>query len=188
MILAARYFHLTPIIQELKPAVILEVGTWNGERAIQMVRASGMTAKYIGFDLFEQADAETDKEEHNRKKHYTEQQVAARLRESGIDYELVKGNTRSTLNRYARDHATPFVDFAFIDGGHSLTTITSDWKHIRKLMKPGGVVVFDDYYTVDPAGHVGANPIVDKIEGFSVLPLSDILHDKTKVQLAMVRT
>ena len=185
MIFAYRYLHLTTLIQEHKPRTILEVGTWNGERAIQMVRASGNMARYIGFDLFEDATEATDKEEDNSKKHYSLEQVESRLRESGLDAELVKGNTRATLPAYVKEHGGGWLDFAFIDGGHSLTTIRSDWAMVKKLLKPGGVAVFDDYYSVNPEKRGGCNAVVEKLDP-KVLPLSDFLKDGTKVHLARV--
>ena len=185
MILAYRYLHLTQMIQELKPRVILEVGTYAGERAIQMVRASGNQARYIGFDLFSQATAETDEEEGNAKKdRFTREQVEARLMEAGLDCELIQGNTRTTLPDYVKGKE-PFVDFAFIDGGHSLTTIRSDWAAVRKILKPDGVAVFDDYYTVDPKKRGGCGPVVAKLD-HRVLPIPDIMKDGTKVHVVRV--
>jgi predicted O-methyltransferase YrrM len=181
-----RYLHLTHLIQRHKPLTIMEVGTQSGGRAIQMFRASGNAAKYIGFDLFELATDDTDKEENNGKKRFSEQQVEARLRESGVDYELVKGNTRTTLPAYQKAHPGAWLDFAFIDGGHSVTTIRSDWAMVKKMMKPGGIVVFDDWYSGDTKGQSGCAPIVEKLD-HSILPLSDHMSTGIQINLAMVQ-
>lgn len=40
------------------------------------------------------------------------------------------------------------VDFAFIDGDHSLEAALLDWHYIDQLLVEGGIVVFHDYPTV----------------------------------------
>jgi predicted O-methyltransferase YrrM len=57
--------------------------------------------------------------------------------------DWVKGDTRddATLNR-VREFA-PF-DWMFIDAGHALIDVTSDWERYGPLVSPGGIVVFHD--------------------------------------------
>ena len=57
-ILPNRYKQLADLIRAYKPKTILETGTWNGGRAIEMALASFKhqdSVHYIGFDLFEDA-------------------------------------------------------------------------------------------------------------------------------------
>ena len=64
-----RYKQLYLLISVLKPKSIIEIGTWNGVNAVNMITASGtLDAAYHGFDLFEEATSETDSEEFNVKK------------------------------------------------------------------------------------------------------------------------
>ena len=54
-----RYEQLADLIRHYKPKSILEVGTWNGGRAIEMALAAFETQDsitYYGFDLFEDAN------------------------------------------------------------------------------------------------------------------------------------
>jgi hypothetical protein len=37
------------------------------------------------------------------------------------------------------------MDFAFIDGDHSLEGVSGDWDHVRRILAPHGSVAFDDY-------------------------------------------
>ena len=57
------------------------------------------------------------------------------------------------------------VDFIFIDGGHSIKTIYSDWKHCSKLMKKKSILLFDDYYLNNKniIKNFGCNKIINKI-------------------------
>lgn len=182
----ARYGQLIGIVRELRPPVILEVGTWRGDRALEMLRASP-ASRYIGFDLFEEADAESDRLEFNVKSHYSEARVKARLR--GYRVELIRGNTRSTLPRYAAGKE-PFVDLAYIDGGHSVDTIRSDWESVSRIVRPGGTVLFDDYYSGmsgEKIDRVGCNRVVDSLPGLEVLPLRDAVLGGGFVRMVRVR-
>jgi hypothetical protein len=58
--------------------------------------------------------------------------------------QLHKGNTRETLAFAAK--VLPEMSLIYVDGGHSLETIASDWEHVRQLMMHGTQVIFDDYY------------------------------------------
>jgi predicted O-methyltransferase YrrM len=115
----------------------------------------------LGFDLFEEASDETDEVEKNVKAHNNQEEVAERLNAAGVSYRLYGGNTRETLPAYTG----PLVDLAFIDGGHSVETIQSDWNEVRHLMKPGGIVIFDDYYEGMPEEDLdkwGANRVLEE--------------------------
>jgi len=133
-----RYVQLINAVREKQPKAILEIGTWNGNRAHEMLSVTD--AKYYGFDLFEDATRETDKEEMNVKPHYTVQMVEDKL--TGFDVQLHKGNTRETLKNFDKK-----VDFVWLDGGHSVETIKSDWENVKRCLAPDAWVFFDDYYT-----------------------------------------
>lgn len=182
-----RYSQLTPLLRRLRPSVVLEIGTWNGDRAIQMVLASGAEI-YYGFDLFEQANNETDAAEFNVKPHHSKVTVSAKLNEAMIQHELHAGNTRETLPVFVEAKGKGWLDFAYIDGGHSVETIQSDWDCVREMMAPGGVVVFDDYYTnvgADFLDKYGANLIVERLD-YRLLPATDRVVNGACVQMAMV--
>jgi len=153
-ILPSRYKQLADMIRFYKPKTILETGTWNGGRAIEMALASFDTndeVHYIGYDLFEDATTQTDKEEFNAKPHNTKLAVVKRLdefkehmkkeRQKEFSYELYKGNVRDTLNEMYTDEA----DFALIGSGNSEQTV----QHEYNILKNVPVVVGDHYFTKD---------------------------------------
>lgn len=185
-----RYRQINAILRVEKPEVILEVGTWNGDRAISMCEAAGAKA-YLGFDLFESATDTTDAAEMNVKPHHTQESVYKKLEQAGIDAILFKGNTRKSLPNVVEAFGENQADFAFIDGGHSVETIQSDWESVRLLVKPGKIIIFDDYYYNMPEGFdfdkFGANRVVEKIEGYKVLPSDDPVKGGGFVHLVVVR-
>ena len=184
-----RYEKMTQLIQQVKPKTILEIGTWSGDRAMQLVQDALQyqpEVHYIGYDLFEDATPETDREELNVKRHFSTEQVNTRLENFrkktrlNFSWELIKGNTRETL--------TPqVVDFAFVDGGHSLETIESDWEAVKNSK----MVVFDDYYLPDENNlipdveHWGANKIVERIGATVFTDTNDRVKEGGYVTLAV---
>ncbi len=173
-----RYQKLLELVAEAKPETIVEIGVWNGLRATQMAEVAlkhNPSVHYEGYDLFEDATPENDVEEMNAKAHNTFDQVEKRLLDfqathPGFSFGLTKGNTRETLPDLA-------PDFAFIDGGHSVETIRSDYEHL----KGAKTVVFDDYYLPTAEGvcvdleEFGANAIADQIPGVEIIDTGDAM-------------
>jgi predicted O-methyltransferase YrrM len=181
----SRYDKIMNLIDLFEPRTIAETGTWNGRNAVRMLRSAGKyhnNTQYIGYDLFEGATAETDTEEFNVKPHNNCDDVLAFIKHEceKADVTLIKGNTRDTLKPL-------IVDFAFIDGGHSLETIQHDYE----MLKKSSIVVFDDYYTPDAQGRmpdiskIGCNMIVEKLP-HTVIRTEDPVISGGFVNLAVV--
>jgi predicted O-methyltransferase YrrM len=173
-----RYSQLIAACYKAQPAAILEIGTWNGERALQLLQAAP-GARYYGFDLFEDATAATDAEEMNVKRHNALAEVQGRLR--GYRAELFKGNTRATLEQFDSP-----VDFVWMDGGHSVETIASDWDNVCRLALPEAEIYLDDYYTgpID-VERFGCNKLVTGLK-HEVLPAADPVMGGGFVQMVRV--
>ncbi|PIR84925.1 hypothetical protein COU16_00190 [Candidatus Kaiserbacteria bacterium CG10_big_fil_rev_8_21_14_0_10_47_16] len=159
----SRYKALYQLIRRNKSRRILEIGTWNGERALRMLyaskRATGMPAEYYGFDLFDAMDqAEYEREISKKPPSYEE--VKSKLLTSGARIKLYQGNTLQTLPESI--DSMPKMDFIFIDGGHHVDTVKNDWEYSQKVMHENTVVIFDDYWH-NRKDH-GARPIVDAID------------------------
>ena len=172
-----RYDQIAPIVRDKKPGVAVEIGVHKGKRAQMIAHHSGM---YYGFDLWEEGDAELDKKEYNGKGRSTRIEAQARLK--GSKYELIQGNTLITLPEFVKRGI--LVDFAFVDGGHSVETIASDWKNLSQILAPGAIVVFDDYYTPE-SPLFGCNKVVNALN-HTILPVHDITQDNWKCQLAVI--
>ena len=158
---AKRYGQLLDVIRFYKPETILETGTFNGGRAIQMASIALQDrdcVNYIGYDLFENATSQSDTIEFNSKAHNTVEVVRKRLSDFAekvkkkgktFNFRLLAGDTKETLgNPVLLD--TPQgelvinpseVDFAFIDGGHSDATVQHDYESLKNVP----VIVLDDF-------------------------------------------
>jgi len=192
-----RYKQLLDMIGFYRPSTIVETGTWNGGRAIQMAMAAFQytdSVHYVGFDLFEEATPELDHIELNSKPHNTLAAVTKRLEEFGgkmfekgkeFTFELYKGDTKQTLKDC---ESVKGADFAYIDGGHSYETVKADFENLKHIP----VLVFDDYFSKDKEGRMpendGVNQLMKEVKAYAkiVLPSSDMVKDGGVTHLCFV--
>lgn len=165
--MVTRYEHLFALVEAQQPATLLEIGVWNGAHARSMLerRRDRSTGAYWGFDLFERADrdrvaAEIGKFPPSR------DEVRARIGDV-LPFDrihLVAGDTTETLPAMLAE--LPPMDFVFIDGGHSVETVRSDWRCVEHLLHPASLVVFDDYVNqaAIAAEGWGTNTVIDAID------------------------
>lgn len=182
----SRYNQLLTLIDQHKPKRLLEIGVWNGQNAIRMINQAKKyhsNVDYQGYDLFEDATADDDAREFNVKGHNQLRAVQAEIRAAtGAEVLLVKGNTRETLSEGMTR------DFAFIDGGHSVETIASDYDRLKDCK----VIVLDDYYTSDGQGcpdtsKYGCNTLVASLSiPFDILPAKDSVKGGGYTQLVLI--
>ncbi len=174
-----RYEHLANLIEEHKPSSIIEVGVHKAYRAVYMVREAMKyqnKVSYIGFDVFETLGEDFQELVLNGKGMATEMQARAAMHQLTSEYgprftcELIVGKTQDTL------HETTYsADLVFIDGDHRAEAIAADYA----ALKNSKLVVFDDYYVVDPAGAIpdlkkyGANIVCDSLPNAVRLPHGD---------------
>jgi hypothetical protein len=180
---AGRYGYVPALVEAIKPRSIVEIGTWSGHRALQMARAALRHAPqvaYHGFDLFEAASPEDDAREKNVKPHYPLEDVRALLEKfanenPGFQFSLTQGDTRTSL-------AQTSVDLAFIDGGHSVETIRSDFERLRGSR----VILLDDYYDgpIDVERY-GCNAVIAGLPHL-VLPQGDPVAGGGSTRFAVV--
>lgn len=158
----SRYAQLLDVIDEIKPQSICEIGTWNGNRAVQMLQQASKyhpmnKLNYQGFDLFEQQTGEQFNRELS-KLAYPLNVVQKWIDRTGANIYLKAGNTIETL----QDDAPLDYDFYFVDGGHSETTIHNDGDYIKSCHFK--VAIFDDYYHAGKPDGVGCNQFIDSLD------------------------
>jgi predicted O-methyltransferase YrrM len=184
-----RYQQLIDIVAERQPERIIEIGTWDGTRAVEMCQAAPK-AQYYGFDYFEQASPATDAQEKNVKEHFAQGAVAARLRAEGIDAYLSVGDSKVTMKDYLAREGGASADLIYIDGGHSKETVESDYLNAMEAIKPGGMIVFDDYYTEmpdDELAQFGCQSVIEIQKYAEVLPVKDPVKGGGYVQMATLQ-
>lgn len=182
-----RYGQLIDIVRERQPKRILEIGTWNGLRAIEMCKASS-DAEYVGIDVFENFEPEFDKAEMNVKPHFKGAEVAQRLASEGIRFALYSGLSHDTLPAIEEKFGEGSFDLIYIDGGHSVETIKNDLEHSLRLVGANGIIVLDDYYEGDIDIEMwGCNkPLEESGVGYEILPIVDPVKGGGFVKMAVI--
>lgn len=171
-----RYKYLLQTIKENKAKRIMEIGTWRGQHALEMIEEAkkyfpATEIEYYGFDLFELLNDETSKKEFSIPPPSVKE-IKRKLEKTGAKINLYKGYSQETLP--ALVGKLPEMDFIYIDGGHSIETIASDWQYAQKFMGAKTIVIFDDYWNRDDAG---CKNIIEKIDksnfDVKILPIQD---------------
>lgn len=188
----SRYAQMLDIIDREKPKTICEIGTWNGNRAIQMLQQAGKyhqmkRLRYQGFDLFEEQTGEQFVRELSKAGMPIEV-VRKRIKATDADIELISGDTFETLNTNIRLDA----DFIFVDGGHSEETILHDGNTVLDILnyRENATIVFDDYYHENKPDGVGCNAFIEKLnERYEVthLPICTRAEDGRLIGMVQVK-
>ncbi len=186
-----RYLNLLVLILIYRPKKILEIGVYNGRRSLQMIEAAKIFSKdvhYYGFDLFEDSNKSIIKRE--RSKTASRINDILKLLSKHAKVFLFKGFTKQTLKRFAKKNKAR-VDFAFIDGGHKVETIASDYYYCKRICKKKSIIVFDDFYSLNQPNtkKFGSNKIFFKLKDrqkIKLLPLEDkYTKNKQKINIKM---
>ncbi len=202
-----RYKQIDLIIDYLKPASIVEIGTWNGDRAIGIAQAAlnhHACVHYWGFDLFEHAADDHDERELNVKPHTPFKDVHAKLEmfrehHPGFSFNLIRGDSRLTLHHpdlpvwSHPNFETPVqvtgAELVFIDGGHSVETVENDFYSLGACKN----ILLDDFYSSCDRGlcpdisKFGCNQLVEQMPHW-VLPVKDPVAGGGLVQIVAVGT
>ena len=164
-----RYSALMRVIDKVKPKNLLEIGTWSGKRAVQMIqRAAGYrpieTVNYLGFDLFDEMTE--DKFRTELSKIPPAIKIVQRfLKATGAEIKLLKGDSAVTVPGAFKEQGYQKADFIFIDGGHRADTIRLDWENVQEFIHDKTVIVFDDYYynRPDELEDYGCNQVISDL-------------------------
>ena len=147
----------------------MEIGVADGENARNMMEVAIRNflpeeVEYYWFDLFGGNDD------------FRLKQVRQKLKETRCKFKLLKGDSVKTLPKAVK--TLPKMDLIFIDGGHSYTTVKSDWENSKSLMHNETAVFFHNY------DFSGPKRVVDNIsrEKYQV----KIIHPKSDSDTALV--
>jgi hypothetical protein len=165
---ALRYENLYKQIRKFKPTSILEVGVWMGDTAVKMIQTAqsvspGKKITYLGFDLFEDITDEEIVKEHSKSRRATFHEIYTKVKRTGANVFFYKGYTKDTLAIPRHEQTGLFgIDFIFVDGGHSIETIQSDWDNLQKFLKSTSIIIFDDYFY--DRDDLGCKNLIDNLD------------------------
>ena len=124
-----------------KPAIALELGSFKGESAAWMLDHifTDPACKYWCVDTFEGSD------EHKLGGidcSHNESECRERLARFGMKAEVFKSTSDHAMKTFFRDD---LFDFGYCDAAHDAMNVLRDSVLLFDLLKPGGVLIWDDF-------------------------------------------
>jgi len=194
--------HVMHLIE--KDTIGAEIGVWLGNTSKQFLQ-KGIKKLYM-IDAYS-VEPYKDNSEMSYQEYLAKyQHVTGEFAEAGfmryydrvyktvkLDFELVKEAElhRTTSTDWfeeflaAKGHGNPeMLDWIYIDGDHSFEGCYSDLEYALKVVKPGGLIIGDDYYWPNSKwGKKGVTQAVDKIKDENNLTL--IRHGETQYSMTI---
>ncbi|MBI3511417.1 MAG: class I SAM-dependent methyltransferase [Bacteroidetes bacterium] len=130
--------QLAALIEEIKPAVAVEIGTANGGTLFMTARLSAPDAILVSIDLPEGPYGGG----------YPESKVLVyrsfSCNEQKIELVRDDSHTEKTFEGLKKNLDGKKIDYLFIDGDHSYDGVKKDFEMYSALVRPGGWVAFHD--------------------------------------------
>jgi predicted O-methyltransferase YrrM len=129
---------LSPLRGE--PLQILEVGSWEGRSALFFL-GFFPRASIVCIDTFQ--DSADMRAANVTRASDIEARFDRNLAPAGNRVEKIKDRSAAALERLAAQGR--HFDLVYIDGDHSPEAVTADSERVWPLVRPGGVIIWDDY-------------------------------------------
>lgn len=128
---------LANAVADLKPRVILEIGTARG--GTLLIWSSLASEKVVTCDLIHREPQKPLLE-------------ALPPASSTCQVKLLTGNSHAAefKQRVAAELGGQQVDFLFIDGDHTVDGVRADYEDYREFVRPGGIIAFHDIVENQP--------------------------------------
>jgi len=144
------------VVPQVKPARILEIGCYEGRSTCYLIEAC---AAYHSIELHcidswrggaEHADEDMSAVERRFDRNV---RVAERKAAHPVKVQKYKDSSHRALLRIAAVQVPGSFDLAYIDGSHQAPDVLTDAVLAFPLVRPGGVMIFDDYlWHMEPHG------------------------------------
>ena len=122
---------IATICQWLQPRRAFEIGTFTGTTTLAIAMNSAEDAEIFTLDLPAGAKAGS------------ENQIGSVFRGSAIQKKITQLQGDSTSFDFQPYHAT--IDLVLVDGNHAYEFVKADTANAIKMIRPGGVIIWDDY-------------------------------------------
>jgi hypothetical protein len=148
--------YLTRAIDELKPKTVVEIGVWKGGSVITManrMRELGLDGVVVGIDTFLGSSEHWlfrewfDGIQFNNGYPALFHTFAANIFGRNLQDYVLPLPIDSTNAAVIFAHRSIEVDLLHIDAAHDYASVMADLHHWWPRLRPGGVLIGDDYYT-----------------------------------------
>lgn len=146
------------VIKELKPNLIIEVGTYFGGSARHMAKlakeqsteTSASSVEVVCIDTFLGSVEHWHQHQYFKPaffkngrppiyEQFMSNTIRSNLQDTITPFPIDSTNGGLTLKRYGIQ-----ADLVYIDGGHEYESVSCDLRIFRDLVRPGGIMLIDD--------------------------------------------
>lgn len=163
--------YLAMIASIVQPSTVFEIGTFRGRSALNFALNSPAEAKVYTLDL------PPEERERLGGEISSEDARLIRINEVGADYrgtpeaqkivQLWGSSTRFDFSPWFGK-----VDLIFIDGAHHYEAVVSDTENALKMLRPGGVILWDNFSQYGDYNDV-TRAVLDRLGSEGVVQLED---------------
>lgn len=145
---------------------IIEVGVYKGDFAVRLLNAARFASPhgkiiYTGIDLFESLDNSMLLQENSLVPPPVDSVYNHISKECPFaSVKLHCGDSAHILPKLSQELSR--ANLIYIDAGHSVNSIATDWTTIQTIAPPEALIIFDDYY--EGRLDCGAKAVVDVID------------------------
>lgn len=141
-----------PLIENFKPKRILEIGSFEGRSTCWIINEA---VKYGALEVVCVDTWQGGEEHEGMDFDLIERRFDSNIRNlmenakilNAVEVHKMKGTSCGALAKLMADHCE--FDLIYIDGSHMATDVLSDAVMAFRLLRVGGVMVFDDYAVAD---------------------------------------
>lgn len=131
-----------PIINEVSPKTVAEIGVWKGEFAEEILKSCPCIESYMMIDPWAQLPDWNKPFNVSGKEFVEVYDEAMRRTDFAADKrKILRGRTKEVVDSIEDES----LDFVYIDGDHTLRGITIDLIMILPKVKQGGLICGDDF-------------------------------------------
>lgn len=135
------------------PGDVVELGVFKGKSAVLIGNHLRAGESFYACDLFDDIETSPDADPQEQRFFRTQSLTQAEFERNYLAFHktlprIVRGPTATITQHVAAASAR----FVHIDAGHTYDLVREDTASTRQMLRPGGVVVFDDYNKVNTMG------------------------------------
>ena len=138
------------LAQKTKPTRIVEIGTFDGNTALQLALNTPTDARIYTLDLPIGTDGPTEVDYHDLKYIGSDRRINRRFLGTEVERKVKQLYGNSLTYDFSAFSVDGPPDFIFIDAGHSYECVRNDTEKSLAILRAGGVIVWQDYGTVWP--------------------------------------
>lgn len=136
------------------PGDVVEIGTYLGKSAVLIGEYVRPVERFVAVDLFGRTDLLAGAEANRREVDKSYKSLTrSRFEENYLSRHPALPYVVEGPSSWVVDHVEPgSVRFCHIDASHLYEHVRTDVQNARTMLRPGGVVVFDDWRTEHTPG------------------------------------